>query len=264
VEEKLYQNAEWMREKYHTEHLHVDDIAYLAECSSTTVLKWLPKLDISIRECGVFPVYPTEELLRKMTRRNQEIIRLLDWYPNLPILYDDESKLKPFLKRVIRWRRGFWERLSYISQHGNEVVVAQYYREQNASNFGDLRGPQVMIFSLEEGLDYENYIGSEKWRQKSTALREKVGKCQLCGRKTLDLLRTHHNTYENLGQEEEYDLIVLCEDCHRLFHSQKKATSYNRNTWIRITKGDFYAGKYRRKSAPYTRGESHPSRPPHH
>lgn len=32
-------------------------------------------------------------------------------------------------------------------------------------------------------------------------------------------LDVHHRTYERLGQEQEYDLTVLCHRCHSLFHS---------------------------------------------
>jgi hypothetical protein len=31
-------------------------------------------------------------------------------------------------------------------------------------------------------------------------------------------LEVHHNTYERYGDESTFDLIVLCEQCHELFH----------------------------------------------
>lgn len=34
-----------------------------------------------------------------------------------------------------------------------------------------------------------------------------------------EYFQLHHLTYKNFGKEKEGDLIVLCEDCHRLVHN---------------------------------------------
>jgi hypothetical protein len=31
-------------------------------------------------------------------------------------------------------------------------------------------------------------------------------------------LDVHHNTYERYGDESTFDLVVLCDRCHELFH----------------------------------------------
>lgn len=64
--------------------------------------------------------------------------------------------------------------------------------------------------------DYYNVINSEEWKQKKTEIIEQRGlNCENCGR---DLSRAeldlHHLDYENLGNESDEDLMLLCGECH--------------------------------------------------
>lgn len=70
-------------------------------------------------------------------------------------------------------------------------------------------------------LDYYEYINSPEWYAKSDAAKARAGyRCQVCN--STRQLNTHHRTYERLGRELDTDLIVLCRDCHDLFHKQGK------------------------------------------
>ena len=64
-------------------------------------------------------------------------------------------------------------------------------------------------------LKYENYIRSQTWRKKSTAVKQ-AGVCSRCGKKAP--LDTHHKTYTRLGFERDSDLIALCRACHAREH----------------------------------------------
>jgi 5-methylcytosine-specific restriction endonuclease McrA len=67
---------------------------------------------------------------------------------------------------------------------------------------------------------YYEYIRSLAWAEKRLAALERASyKCQLCGARNV-FFEVHHNTYENLGNEPAEDLIVLCVDCHNLFHNR--------------------------------------------
>lgn len=69
--------------------------------------------------------------------------------------------------------------------------------------------------------NYQEYIQSDAWKQKSAEAKERAGhKCQLCN--SSDKLETHHRTYDNLGYEEDNDLIVLCHKCHERFSENGK------------------------------------------
>lgn len=69
---------------------------------------------------------------------------------------------------------------------------------------------------------YADYLCGEHWREKvrPEALERAGYRCQLCG--VMDkTLNVHHNSYERLGNELPWDLVVLCEDCHAKYHGKR-------------------------------------------
>ena len=72
--------------------------------------------------------------------------------------------------------------------------------------------------------DYYEYIKSQEWIMKANNLKIERGfRCQMCNISGYVMnLNVHHNTYERLGREKDSDLIVLCANCHEIFHEHKK------------------------------------------
>lgn len=69
---------------------------------------------------------------------------------------------------------------------------------------------------------YEQYLKSEWWKKiRTEKLYEATHKCAVCA--SLKNLNVHHNMYDRLGHEELSDLVVLCEDCHELFHKRMES-----------------------------------------
>ena len=67
--------------------------------------------------------------------------------------------------------------------------------------------------------NYIQYLETDHWKSvRENKLKEANYKCQLCSKKDIEL-HVHHNTYENIGNEEMNDLIVLCKYCHSRFHN---------------------------------------------
>jgi|SRR6478752_6025436 len=65
--------------------------------------------------------------------------------------------------------------------------------------------------------DYDRYIKSSEWLQKSKALIKSRGsECEVCASTTS--LHSHHYNYRFLGKERSKDLFCLCEKCHDLYH----------------------------------------------
>ena len=63
-------------------------------------------------------------------------------------------------------------------------------------------------------MPYYEYLQTPEWKGRSReAMKKARFKCQLCGATKIKL-NTHHNTYENRGNELPSDLLVLCEECH--------------------------------------------------
>jgi len=71
-------------------------------------------------------------------------------------------------------------------------------------------------------IQYQEYLQSDKWRQKADNAKERVGwHCQVCNASGIqNQLHAHHRTYENLGNEPPEDITVLCRKCHALFHDK--------------------------------------------
>jgi 5-methylcytosine-specific restriction endonuclease McrA len=67
-------------------------------------------------------------------------------------------------------------------------------------------------------LQYVSYITSDAWRTRRKRALQRAGyRCQLCGEAFAPRsgrLQVHHNSYENLGNERDEDLTVLCVYCH--------------------------------------------------
>lgn len=69
-------------------------------------------------------------------------------------------------------------------------------------------------------MKYHDYLKSPEWAAKRQWALERAGHhCQVC--RAGDDLDVHHNTYETLGREEPGDLVVLCRECHGLFHGKE-------------------------------------------
>ena len=66
-------------------------------------------------------------------------------------------------------------------------------------------------------MPYDEYLQTPEWQEKRAEAHARAdGRCQVCN--SLGPLDVHHRTYEHRGSEREDDLIVLCRDCHELFH----------------------------------------------
>jgi 5-methylcytosine-specific restriction endonuclease McrA len=67
--------------------------------------------------------------------------------------------------------------------------------------------------------NYTKYIQSKEWKEKRNFIVGKYKKCSCCGSE--ENLHVHHLSYENLGNENESDLLLLCKKCHGLVHKGK-------------------------------------------
>lgn len=71
--------------------------------------------------------------------------------------------------------------------------------------------------------EYQKYLNSPEWKEKRKEIFEKrKGICELCGEKLENKYHVHHDNYNNLGNEKESDLILLCENCHNDIHKREK------------------------------------------
>jgi hypothetical protein len=70
-------------------------------------------------------------------------------------------------------------------------------------------------------MPYAAYRQTDWWQAKRREALEVAGnRCQVCN--AAESLDVHHRTYERRGAELPGDLIVLCRQCHELFHRERR------------------------------------------
>jgi 5-methylcytosine-specific restriction endonuclease McrA len=73
-------------------------------------------------------------------------------------------------------------------------------------------------------MPYSEYLLTSEWDEtRKRALKRAGYRCQTCNQANCKL-HVHHRTYKRLGEEWNSDLIVLCGDCHELFHQSREVT----------------------------------------
>lgn len=66
-------------------------------------------------------------------------------------------------------------------------------------------------------MPYAEYLKTPDWFKTGTRKLNNAGKrCQVCGSR--NNLEVHHNNYDHIGSEHDNDLVVLCGECHSVFH----------------------------------------------
>lgn len=74
-----------------------------------------------------------------------------------------------------------------------------------------------MKISVKNKEEYKVYLDSPHWKAiRKRLYREYEYKCAMCG--SPKNLNVHHITYDNLGEEKDEDLTVLCQKCHSELH----------------------------------------------
>ena len=66
--------------------------------------------------------------------------------------------------------------------------------------------------------NYHSYLKSYKWKYKRKGKLRFQRRCEFCG--TTKNLQIHHKNYNNIFQERNSDLKVLCKRCHKEVHNK--------------------------------------------
>ena len=73
-----------------------------------------------------------------------------------------------------------------------------------------------------KALPYKEYLNTKHWKKVRDKVKARDKRCKLCNGKAP--FNIHHRSYRNKGKpnKEINDLVLLCADCHDLFHKYKK------------------------------------------
>lgn len=112
------------------------------------------------------------------------------------------------------------DRISSEKRHHYNIPLCECQRKAIQSRDDSIIQYQQRIRELAT-MPYKEYLQTPEWKEtRKRALKRAGFSCQLCNSKD-KILNVHHRTYERRGNEQNNDLIVLCEDCHRKFHDIK-------------------------------------------
>lgn len=122
-----------------------------------------------------------------------------------------------------------FEYFKFISSNVERTIYSCKCKNEHSSLFFITVAARIVmgVFQYTEGkdeFDYSVYLQSQEWKDKSKLAKQKAGwRCQLCNKPGDDTtLHSHHRTYENIGNEKQGDIIVLCQNCHAKFHDKEK------------------------------------------
>ena len=66
---------------------------------------------------------------------------------------------------------------------------------------------------------YAEYLESQVWKERREAVLQRAGGwCEAC--RYARAVMAHHLTYKRAGREPLFDLVAVCEDCHRELHGE--------------------------------------------
>jgi 5-methylcytosine-specific restriction endonuclease McrA len=119
---------------------------------------------------------------------------------NAPEILEMPNRL-PFDEDLkTRWRerqREHWEKQSKAQQQAREQE-----RQQQSAEWWQ---------------QYDAYLQTPAWRAKRAAVLERDDHlCQGCRKRAAT--QAHHLTYEHVGNELLFELVAICEMCHRVLH----------------------------------------------
>ena len=73
---------------------------------------------------------------------------------------------------------------------------------------------------MKQQIDYKQYLASREWRVKRKEVIERNNNiCERCASRPIE--DVHHLTYENIGNEDERDLLGVCRPCHEYLAAER-------------------------------------------
>jgi hypothetical protein len=69
---------------------------------------------------------------------------------------------------------------------------------------------------------YDDYLRSPAWKRRAAKVMDRANnRCEGCLTNAAD--EVHHLTYSHMGNEFAFQLVALCEPCHRRYHARSAA-----------------------------------------
>lgn len=127
--------------------------------------------------------------------------------------FKSRSSLKDAMVMVKKGGDSFTEGYTIVC----DTCKKEIYKERNKKSKRDIQDRENRFYQL-KSMAYKEYLETPEWQKiRKRKLRRAKYKCQICNASNKEL-NVHHRTYKRRGEERDNDLIVLCKDCHVLYH----------------------------------------------
>jgi len=146
---------------------------------------------------------------------------------------DNKEKIIDLKNKIINKIASYKKEIKSYKENGSASVckkcINEYLEEERMGEkrFEDFIKRETNFnpsFDIDEyfylrNIPYTEYLQTKHWKNiREIALLRANHKCRMCGSK--EKLQVHHNTYNNLGNERNEDLTVLCKECHEFLHDR--------------------------------------------
>lgn len=143
---------------------------------------------------------------------------LTDMSGSEPRVFTIPLKGEPF-------RVGTWEsekdRVKRESKLMRDEAIKARIERQKISAAHKKDGPLIVDGrEANEPVNYEEYLRSSKWYELRARVIKERECCEAC--QSTDKLNVHHGTYEDLGNEKDWQLFLLCNHCHFRLHDKHR------------------------------------------
>jgi len=143
---------------------------------------------------------------------------LIELSEDLPekVKYKSWGKGKGLTKKEWNAFQGYLKSNEYLYDGKNRRVrrKARIAKKQKVK-----RDNQKVLKSMHYSSEY---LKSEHWQKLRKRVKRRDKRCKLCNSSVK--MQVHHRSYKNMGDSEKEikDLVLLCGDCHSLFHTHSK------------------------------------------
>lgn len=236
---KLYQDREWLYQKYWIEKLNPYQIAKLCKANHKTIRVWLKKLNISIRSISEATKISMNnpDIKKKVSiaskkmwnksgfkeRRHKAMLGSIPW--NKDLKKEDDIRVEKNVNSLLEGRR------NWIKNGGEPWNKNKKFPQVAGVNNHNWKGGITPLI-----IKIRSYKKYDEWRKKIYERDDFI--CQMCGDNRGHNLQAHHkksfaeiiqendikNFNESLKCKELWSIdngVTLCKDCHKKIHSNK-------------------------------------------
>ena len=110
-----------------------------------------------------------------------------------------------------------WSLLNYFTNKNNFLKYKQKILGNKDNENTDTNYKNYIEYL--KNMQYLEYLKTDHWQHfRKEAFKFYKSSCQICNSK--NNLNIHHKTYKNRGRETFNDIVILCYNCHELFHDK--------------------------------------------